>query len=681
MILIVAEKPSVARSLASVLGVKGKKDGYLEGNGYWITWAYGHLITLKEPKELDERYKYWRLEDLPIVPASLKFKIIEKKQFGVIRQLALKASQIINACDAAREGELIFRLIHLVSGVKNIPVKRLWLNSQTDEAIKKAFKNLKPSAQYDNLYKCARSRMFADWLIGMNATRAFTVKFGGKGNVLSVGRVQTPTLAFVVQRAEEIENFVPQTFWELFIDTQYGEFKWFDEDGDRILKQTHLEELKQKLEPTAKVTKVQRKVEKKNPPLLYDLTSLQREASKAFGLTPKKSLGILQKLYEEKKVLTYPRTDCPYISSDINILELFQTIQKSNRHVDIEAGSLNLKSKAVNNKKITDHHAIIPTEVVPKGVTPDETKIYDMVARRFVSAFLSPKKTQILKVEAVSGGETFKARYQKVLDPGFTILWKDDTVKKNTSQLPTIKENEILEINKVRDKEGTTTPPEYLTEDTLLGLMERCGKLVDDKELKDVLNKAKGIGTPATRAEIIEKLFRLNYMVKEGKKIKPTQKGRNLMKLLADDPLKDPTFVAGWEQKLSQIEKGELVERDFIDEIKLYIQELITKLEKTDGKRLSDGKDSFGKCLKCGAPLIETKRSFSCPNWNHPQKKCDFSIFKVIGGKTLTPNQVNTLLKKRRTAILKGFKSKKTGKKYQARLILDENLKVKFEFE
>lgn len=681
MILIIAEKPSVARSLASVLGVKGKKDGYLEGNGYWITWAYGHLITLKEPNELDERYKYWRLEDLPIVPESLQFKIIEKKQFGVIRHLAQKASQIINACDAAREGELIFRLIHVVSGVKNIPVKRLWLSSQTDEAIKKAFKNLKPADQYDNLYKCARSRMFADWLIGMNATRAFTVKFGGKGNVLSVGRVQTPTLAFVVQRAEEIENFVPKTFWELFIDTKYGEFKWFDEDGDRILKQSHLEELKQKLEPTAEVTKVQRKVEKKNPPLLYDLTSLQREASKAFGFTPKKSLSILQKLYEEKKVLTYPRTDCPYISSDINILELFQTIQKSNRHVDIKADSLNLKSKVVNNKKITDHHAIIPTEVVPKRLTPEETKIYDMVARRFVSAFLPPKKTQVVKVEAVSGGETFKARYQKILDPGFTILWKDDTKEKDTNQLPPIQEKEILEISQVRDKEGTTTPPDYLTEDTLLGLMERCGKLVDDKELKDVLNKAKGIGTPATRAEIIEKLFRLNYMVKEGKKIKPTQKGRDLIMLLADDPLKDPTFVAGWEQKLSQIEKGELVERDFIDEIKLYIKELITKLETKAGRRLSDGKNSIGKCLKCGAPLIETKKSFSCPNWNHPQNKCDFSIFKVIGGKTLTQNQIKTLLKTRKTAILKGFKSKKTGKKYQARLILDENFKVKFEFE
>ncbi len=380
MILVIAEKPSVARSIALILGAKGKREGYLEGNGYCVTWAYGHLITLKEPNELDERYKYWRLEDLPIIPEHLQFKIIEKQQFGVIRQLARKASQIINACDAAREGELIFRLIHLVTGVKNIPIMRLWLNSQTDDAIRKAFKNLKPANQYDNLYKCARSRMFADWLIGMNATRAFTVKFGGKGNVLSVGRVQTPTLAFVVKRAAEIENFVPETFWELFIKTKYGEFKWFDEDGDRILKKNLLEELKKKLEPTATVTKIEQKVETKNPPLLYDLTTLQREVNKACGFTPKKTLSILQKLYEEKKVVTYPRTDCPYISSDINVLDLFQTIQKSNRHLDIKAESFNVKSKAVNNAKITDHHAIIPTEVVPKGLSLDETKIYDMVA-------------------------------------------------------------------------------------------------------------------------------------------------------------------------------------------------------------------------------------------------------------------------------------------------------------
>lgn len=680
MILIVAEKPSVARSIASVLGVKGKKDGYMEGNGYCVTWAVGHLVALKEPDELNERYRYWRWDDLPIIPEHLQFKIIEKKQFGVIRQLALQASGIVNACDAAREGELIFRLIHLVAGVNNIPVKRLWLNSQTDDAIRKAFQNLKPAEDFDNLYKCARSRMFADWLVGMNATRAFTVKFGGKGNVLSLGRVQTPTLAFVVQRAEEIENFVPQTFWELFIKTQYGDFKWFDEDGDRILKQSQLDELKKKLEPTATVTKVEQKVETKNPPLLYDLTTLQREANKALGFTPKKTLGIVQKLYEEKKVLTYPRTDCPYIPSDINVLELFQTIQKSNRFTDIQPSALNLKSKAVNNSKISDHHAIIPTEVVPKGLTPDETKIYDMVARRFVSTFLAPKKTDVMKVEAMSGGEMFKARYQKVLDPGFTIVWRDEEKEDNRAALPPIKENDILDIKQVFDKEGTTTPPEYLTEDTLLGLMEHCGRLVEDKELKDVLNKANGIGTPATRAEIIEKLFRLNYMVKEGKLIKPTQKGRELIALLEGDPLKDPIFAAGWEQKLSQIERGQLVETDFIGEIKTYVKELIEKYRTRQGQRVSDGKSSIGKCPKCGASIIETSKSFSCENWK-ASKKCDFAIFKVVAEKTLTTNQVKTLLEKRKTAVLKGFKSKKTGNKFEARLVLDANYKVVFEFE
>ncbi len=286
-----------------------------------------------------------------------------------------------------------------------------------------------------------------------------------------------------------------------------------------------------------------------------------------------------------------------------------------------------------------------------------------------------------MKVEVISGGEKFKSRYQKVLDPGFTIVWKEEEKETTGVALPPIKENEIIEIKEILENEGTTTPPDYLTEDTLLGLMERCSKLVEDKELKDVLNKAKGIGTPATRAEIIEKLYRLNYMVKNGKKIKPTQKGRDLIALLEDDPLKDPIFVAGWEQKLSQIEKGDLIEKDFIEEIKLYVKELIAKIETRAGKRVSDGKDSIGKCPKCGANIIEMKKSFSCANWNNSNNKCDFTIFKVIAGKSLTRNQIETLLLKRRTAVLKGFKSKKTGNKFAARLILDANFKVKFEFD
>ncbi len=592
MKVCVTEKPSVARDIARLLGANDRHEGYFEGNGYQVTWTFGHLCELKEPNDYTDQWKRWSLGQLPMIPQRFGIKLKDDKgieqQFKVIEHLIAGAEEVINCGDAGQEGELIQRWVYQKAGC-NKPVKRLWISSLTDESIRKGFQELKDAKEFDNLYYAGLSRAIGDWILGMNATRLYTLKYSQSRDVLSVGRVQTPTLAMIVARQREIENFVPENFWEL--KTKYrgvtfnstrGRFKTEGEANDiaQQIKQLPLE-----------VTSVETKKGKEAPPRLFDLTSLQVECNKKFGMSADDALKTIQSLYE-KKATTYPRVDTTYLSDDI-YPQVPGIMRAMAPYANLTAPVLALakipKSKKVfDNSKVTDHHAIIPTNVNPATVnmTPEEKRVYHLIAIRFIAAFYPDCEFNTTTVMAQVGEYGFKATGKEILKPGWRDLYNkpsdragEDTDSKEKADdedngvMPHFEKGESGPHEPAVLKR-TTQPPKPYTEGTLLRAMETAGKTVDDDELRDAM-KENGIGRPSTRAAIIETLFKRRYIRKERKSLAPTLAGIQLIDTIHEPLLKSASLTGLWEKKLREIERGEYSAAQFIEELKTMIGEIV----------------------------------------------------------------------------------------------------------
>ena len=631
MIVCVAEKPSVGRDIARVLGANTQHDGFMEGNGYCVTWTFGHLCALLDPHEYNEQWKGWNLSSLPMVPLRFGIKVSEdkgvQKQFNTIKSLIARADEVINCGDAGQEGELIQRWVYQKAGCK-VPVKRLWISSLTEEAIREGFQKLKDQSEYQRLYEAGMMRAIGDWLLGMNATRAYTLRFakgvGKDRQVLSIGRVQTPTLALIVKRQHEIENFVPRTYWELktiYRDTTFSALLPVEEDDYAI---TSLEK-GQALVDSIKnlpleITSVEKKKGVEYAPRLFDLTSLQVECNKKFGLSADDTLKIIQSLYE-KHVTTYPRVDTTYLSDDIypkvpatlqGIKDYFpQVTPLLPLQADGKkgAGSLPKSKKVFDNKKVTDHHAIIPTGQRPDNLSELERKVYNLVALRFIAAFYPDCEVSNTTVLAKAGDIDFKVTGRQILKMGWREVFakekQEDEAQEEQKSLPAFVKGESGP-HEPQLQEKTTTPPKYYTEATLLRAMETAGKTVEDEELRDAM-KENGIGRPSTRAAIIEKLFQRKYIVREKKNIKATELGVNLIQTIISPLLKSAELTGRWEKKLREIERGTFTAQQFLDELKQMTSEVVRDVKA----------DKAGmRCPVCGkGTIIRGKTRYGCSRW------------------------------------------------------------------
>ena len=623
--LVIAEKPSVARDIARVLGANQKNGGILEGKNYVVTWALGHLVTLADPEEYDRKYEKWEMATLPMLPKEMKLVVIRQtgRQFSVVKtQLFRKdIGEIIIATDAGREGELVARWILEKAGCHK-PIKRLWISSVTDKAIKEGFANLKDGHDYDNLYRAAVARAEADWLVGMNGTRALTCKYNAQ---LSCGRVQTPTLAMIAKREEEIRKFVPKEYYGISLETQDVKWTWRDEKTKsfRTFSRERAEQIKGRLENAAlEITSVEKKAKKTMAPGLYDLTTLQREANLKYGFSAKETLNIMQRLYENHKVLTYPRTDSRYIGKDI-----VPTIKERLKACGIGpyrklVGALMNKPVQVNgsfvdDKRVSDHHAIIPTEqfVQLDHMTNEERKIYDMVVRRFLAVLYPASQYEQVTMEAKAAGETFAASGKVIKSMGWKEVYEggadddledeaEDEKKLKDQRLPEMKTGTRLKILKTSLNTGKTKPPARFTEATLLAAMENPVKFMEtrDKEAVKTLGETGGLGTVATRADIIEKLFHSFMMEKKGNEIHITSKAKQLLELVPED-LKKPELTADWEMKLSQIAKGRIRQGDFLHQIRDYTCEIVDEIKTGEGTFRHDNLTNK-VCPQCGKKLL-----------------------------------------------------------------------------
>ncbi|MBD5797696.1 DNA topoisomerase III [Bacillus pseudomycoides] len=619
--VVIAEKPSVARDIARVLKCDKKGNGYLEGNKYIVTWALGHLVTLADPESYDVKYKKWNLEDLPMLPERLKLTVIKQtgKQFNAVKSQLIRkdVTEIIVATDAGREGELVARWI--IDKVKiNKPIKRLWISSVTDKAIKDGFANLKPGKAYENLYASAVARSEADWYIGLNATRALTTRFNAQ---LNCGRVQTPTVAIIAGREDEIKNFKAQTYYGIEAQTTDKlKLTWQDGKGNgRSFDKAKIDTIVKKLDKqNATVTEIEKKQKKSFAPGLYDLTELQRDANKIFGYSAKETLNIMQKLYEQHKVLTYPRTDSRYISSDI-VGTLPERLKACGvgEYRPLAHKILNKPIKStkafVDDSKVSDHHAILPTEsyVNFSAFTDKERKIYDLVVKRFLAVLFPAFEYEQLTLRTKIGDETFVARGKTILHSGWKEVYEnrfedDDAVEDLKEQiLPRIEKGDTLSVKLIAQTSGQTKPPARFNEATLLSAMENPTKYMDtqNKQLADTLKSTGGLGTVATRADIIDKLFNSFLIEKRGKDIHITSKGRQLLDLVPEE-LKSPTLTAEWEQKLEAIAKGKLKKEIFISEMKNYTKEIVAEIKSSD-KKYKHENISTKTCPDCGKPMLE----------------------------------------------------------------------------
>jgi len=698
MRLIVAEKPSVGRDIAGALGKYRRGEGALAGEDWTVTWALGHLAELAPPDAYGEQYKKWRLETLPILPERFKIRINHKtrEQFAVVKGLLQDpaVTEVVNACDAGREGELIFAYLYGLSRCKK-PVSRLWISSLTPEAIREGFDSLREGQSMKPLEDAARSRSEADWVVGMNATRAFSVRFGRPGNVLSVGRVQTPTLKLIVARELEIEDFRPEKFW-----TVHARFAregatydgvWFSKKQNRLGDKEAAEEIAAKVRGgTGVVRKAEKKTATEKQPLLYDLTELQRNANARFGFTAERTLRAAQSLYEERKLITYPRTSSRYLSKDMvgglkKRIEATRALPGLDPFAEklLALSKLPVNKRIVDDAKVTDHHAIVPTGKKLSGeLPPDEARVYDLVARRFLAVFFPAARFENTTVVTEVKKETFLSRGRVVLEAGWRSLYPEGVGGKKEKEppvLPSIAVGEEWDVAKVGVKEGETKPPPRYSEAALLGAMETAGKLVEDDELRQAM-KESGLGTPATRAAIIERLIKVGYVERERKILVPTAKGRALISLLGDSALSSPELTARWEERLAKMEKGAERRPDFMADIGAFVTSLVDGVRAMQGERLqspSRDREPLGACPKCGSPVVETKKAFSCSAWK--TSGCDFAIWKQVSGKRLSEHQARELLRKRRTGRLKGFKSK-AGKPYAAALELDRDHRVRLDF-
>jgi DNA topoisomerase III len=701
MRLIVTEKPSVGRDIAGALGKHRREKGALVGEGWTVTWALGHLAELAPPDAYGEQYKKWRLETLPILPERFKVRVNHKtrEQFAVVKGLLRDPlfTEVVNACDAGREGELIFAHLYGLSGCKK-PVLRLWISSLTPEAIRAGFASLRDGGSMKPLEDAARSRGEADWIVGMNATRAYSVRFGTVGNVLSVGRVQTPTLRLLVDRETEIENFKPEKFWTVHArfarDGESYDGMWFRAKLNRLKEQKAAEEVAAKVRGgTGVVKKAEKKIATEKPPLLYDLTELQRNANAKFGFTAERTLRAAQSLYEGRKLITYPRTSSRYLSRSL-VAGLKKRVESCGALPELapfaerllELPKLPTNKRIVDDAKVTDHHAIVPTGKKLSGeLPPDEAKVYDLVARRFLAVFFPAARFENTTVVTEVKEETFLSKGRVVLEAGWRSLYPDGVggkKEKEPSVLPPVEVGQEWSVAKVGIKEGETKPPPRYSEAALLGAMETAGKFVDDEELRQAM-KDSGLGTPATRAAIIERLIKVGYVEREKKILVPTPKGRALVSLLQKSQLSSPELTASWEERLAKMEQGAERRPDFMADIKSFTTSLVEEVRTMSGEKLaspsySRNREPLGACPKCGSPVVETKKAYSCSAWR--ASGCDFAIWKQISGKRLSESQAKQLLRRGRTNQLKGFRSK-AGKPYSAALRLDGDHRVRLEFE
>jgi len=597
MKVCIAEKPSVAREIANVLGAKTKKDGYFEGNGYQVTWTFGHFCTLKEPHEYTPQWKRWSLELLPMIPPRFSIKLLDNqgviKQFGIIEELINRAEEVINCGDAGQEGELIQRWVMQKAQCK-CPVKRLWISSLTEDAIREGFQKLRDQAEFDKLYEAGLSRAIGDWLLGMNATRLYTVKYGQNKSVLSIGRVQTPTLALIVNRQLEIENFKPEPYWELktiYRETTFSATKGrftTQEEGEKFLNEIKGSEFE--------VTDVTVKKGEELPPRLFDLTSLQVECNKKFSFSAEDTLKTIQSLYE-KKLTTYPRVDTTFLSDDIfpKVPNTLKGLAGYENMVNpILASKIKKSKKVFDNSKVTDHHAIIPTGVRANAISENERKVYDLIARRFIAVFYPNCKISTTTVLGEAAKVEFKTTGKQILEPGWRVVFEKSQNTSNEDEQKEKDEENILP-DFVKGEKGPhepalnekwTTPPKYYTEATLLRAMETAGKLVENDELRDAL-KENGIGRPSTRAAIIETLFKRNYIRKEKKNLHATITGIQLVQTIKEELLKSAELTGLWEKKLRQIERNEYEPRIFIDELKQMLCQIVANVRNDWGNRIT----------------------------------------------------------------------------------------------
>jgi DNA topoisomerase III len=741
--LIIAEKPSVGRDIATALdGVfqkrtladldpkrkKATKDEptFLESDDNVIAWAVGHLVQLAEPDEYDEKWKKWRMADLPIVPPD-GFKLVprdakSKKQLKLV-ELLLKRDDIdrvVNACDAGREGELIFAYLYEsvfgtppTSEAAPKPVERLWINSMTKQAIRDGFEQLRPGQQLEPLESAARARSEADWLVGMNATRAATIR--GRawvGGVVSLGRVQTPTLAIIVGREREIQAFVPEPYWLVHasFDPRY-EGLWFDpvkaDDKDTPTGQeTWLKEAERAEEIVTKVSgktgtveSVERKEQSERAPLLYDLTSLQRDANRRFGFSARRTLSAAQSLYEGKKAITYPRTNSRWLSGDLvpQLKPTAATLTDIPEYATAAQFVLRLDSlplaRVVNDARVDDHHAIIPTDVEHDLSTfsPDERRIFDLVARRFLAAFHPPARYARTTVVTVVEEERFRTRGKVTLEAGWRGVYgveADANGSKEedpeSAELPQLEQGQPVKVVSAESEAKETRPPPRYTEATLLSAMETAGKLVDDEELREAM-KERGLGTPATRAETIETLIRREYIERVGKELAPTPKGLQVITMLEENKLTSPELTGDWEKRLRDIEHEKGAKDDFIKGIEEFTEATVKAIEALDKEKLRPERVELGLCPRCGAEtgeiIRENAKAYGCTSWKSREETgCGFVIWKRVAGRTLTPEIARQLLEEGKTKeVLSGFRSR-AGKPFRARLVLNDEGKVEFEF-
>ena len=619
-ILVLAEKPSVGRELARVLGCAKGGNGYLEGEKYIVTWALGHLVTLADPDVYDKRYVKWDMQDLPMLPENMKLVVIpeSRKQFNTVSGLMKRSdiSELVIATDAGREGELVARWIMMKAGWKG-SAKRLWISSQTDKAIRDGFANLKPAAEYDNLFRSAQARSEADWLVGLNVTRALTCKYNAQ---LSAGRVQTPTLALIVKREEEIKKFVPREFWGVRAKLDGFHATWrVDGKNTQTFDREKAEAVLRKIQQgEARITKVERQKKQTPPPAAYDLTELQRDANKKYAYSAKETLSLMQSLYERHKLLTYPRTDSRYISADVvatlperlkscMVDEYKPLAQQIFRNKPLQTKYI------VNDAKVTDHHAIIPTEEQPElyNLSGPERNIYDLVVRRFLAVLLPPSEYEEVRLTLDIAGEVFTAKGTVVLNEGWKAAynrsfdWNENEEDEASQKLPELKQGQTMKVLSAALQPGKTAPPARYTEATLLSAMEHPSGQVRDQALSKILEETSGLGTPATRADIIEKLFSTFYVERRGKELVPTSKGIQLVELAPED-LRSAELTAKWEDQLADIAKGKLNDREFVGSMRDYATKLVTQVKASDQSYRHDNQTRT-PCPDCGKYLLKVK--------------------------------------------------------------------------
>ena len=640
--LIIAEKPSVGEDLARVLpgpfkkkaGTGEKRSRALEGPDHIITWAVGHLVSLADPDQYDEKFKKWRMADLPIVPTKFKLEVRDErsqKQMKVVREYLRsdEVDQVVNACDAGREGELIFAYLYEKAGAKK-PVERLWLSSMTESAMREALENLRPASEFALLEEAARSRSEADWIVGMNATRAATIRLRSSfDGAVSLGRVQTPTLAILTRREEEIRAFIPEAYW--LVDAKFAtddgrkyEGRYHAGAKPRIEKQASAEEIVAAVKgQRGKITKLDKTKKTEKPAMLYDLTSLQRDANTRFGFSAKRTLGAAQRCYEEHKALTYPRTNSRYLTTDM-VDEIKPTAAQVGRDSEYTAAAeyvtgLDLLplARVVDDEKVGDHHAIIPTNAEHKldKMSSDDRRIYDLVVRRFLAIFHPDAEFENTRVETTVSEHVFRTRGKVLIVPGWRGVYGElaDGAKSAAEEdegrdqtLPKLEIDEEVDTTEVESLEKETKPPRRYSDASLLGAMETAGKLVDDDELREAM-KDSGIGTPATRAAIIERLIDVGYIEREGRALMPTEKGMNVIRLLDGHQLTEPALTGEWEHRLEQIQEGTETRTKFMADIKEFAVGTISELD-TKLKDVKIPRANLGPCPVCGADIIENRK-------------------------------------------------------------------------